>query len=46
MYSLKELKIMLYSRLIEINTDQLKDTDINILYELSKDEEVKSILKI
>ena len=46
MYSLKELKIMLYSRLIEINKDQLKDTEINILYELSKDEEVKSILKV
>ena len=46
MYSLKELKVILYSRLIEINTDQLKDTEINILYELSKDEEVKSILKV
>ena len=46
MYSLKELKVMLYSRLIEINKDQLKDTEINILYELSKDEEVKSILKV
>jgi len=46
MYSLKELKVMLYSRLLEINVDQLKDTEINIMHELSKDEEVKSILKV